>query len=350
MESVTGGNMYLTRLFNSVLGMAILLQAGCGGEPPAALAAPQPAPFRMALPLNKAVGKGVEHERAEWPAGPFHSPSLAFLLLSPSTAPSPRDTITEPLLVTELRRDGPELPRDAREAMEEVHSWFRQDMDADERDRLLESYYGFYQRYDPVDLQTFRRRVHSRLPRYRELIHQAAEANGLHWMLLAAVAYQESHWNPRARSPTGVRGMMMLTRVTAAELGVDNRLDPGQAIPAGARYLAGLRKRLPASVREPDRTWMALAAYNIGYGHLMDARQLCAELHQDPDSWDDLKEILPLLANKAYYRHLRYGYARGWEPVRYVRRVRDYLDELAELTGGDDSAPVAVALRTVSAP
>jgi membrane-bound lytic murein transglycosylase F len=143
-------------------------------------------------------------------------------------------------------------------------------------------------------------------------------------VLLAAQAYQESHWNPRARSPTGVRGIMMLTQITAREVGVTNRLDPRQSIFGGARYLARMRARLPEDIAEPDRTWLALAAYNVGWGHLKDARELARELGLNPDHWRELREALPLLAEPRYYEELKYGYARGTEPVRYVQRIREY--------------------------
>jgi membrane-bound lytic murein transglycosylase F len=121
---------------------------------------------------------------------------------------------------------------------------------------------------------------------------------------------------------------MMLTRRTAKELGVHNRLDPKQSIDGGADYLVKLRKRLPESIREPDRTWMALAAYNVGYGHLTDARKLAKEDGGDNSRWMDVKNYLPLLSQKRYYKQTRHGYARGSEPVSYVQNIRRYFDVL----------------------
>ena len=121
---------------------------------------------------------------------------------------------------------------------------------------------------------------------------------------------------------------MMLTLRTAGELGVTNRLDPSQSIAGGSRYLGGLRERLDESVREPDRTWMALAAYNVGFGHLEDARRLAEKLGRNPDLWIDVKKVLPLLTQQRYYRQTRYGYARGQEPVNYVQNIRRYYDVL----------------------
>ena len=192
---------------------------------------------------------------------------------------------------------------------------------------LLARHYGHVRDYDYAGTPTYLRHVNRRLPNYRELFEQAAERTGLDWMLLAAVAYQESHWNPLAVSPTGVRGMMMLTRVTARQLGIENRTDAAQSIDGGARYLRGLIERFQ-DIPQPDRTWLALAAYNVGYGHVRDAMWITEKRGGDPTKWADVKESLPLLRRKKWYRQTRYGYARGHEPVRYVENIRSYYDIL----------------------
>ena len=180
------------------------------------------------------------------------------------------------------------------------------------------------EKFDYVDMRTFVRRMHSRLPALEPLFREAADKYGIPWTLLAAQAYQESHWNRRAKSPTGVRGIMMLTLTTAKEMGVESRLDPAQSIMGGAKYLSRLEKRIPDSVSGDDRWWFALAAYNVGMGHLKDARYLAEDLGLDPNSWLDLRGVLPLLSQKKYYQDLKYGRARGTEPVTYVRRIRNY--------------------------
>ena len=198
-------------------------------------------------------------------------------------------------------------------------------------EQLVEKYYGHVEDFDYVGTRTFLRAAKQRLPKYLPLFQKYA-SDEFDWRLLAAISYQESHWNPRARSPTGVRGMMMLTLPTARQLGVKSRIDAEQSIKGGARYLAKVKKRIPERIKEPDRTWLALAAYNIGYGHLEDARRITQKLGRDADRWVDVKEHLPLLRRREYYKFTRYGYARGDEPVQYVDNIRRYYETLIWMT------------------
>ncbi|MEQ8267709.1 MAG: membrane-bound lytic murein transglycosylase MltF [Parvibaculum sp.] len=199
--------------------------------------------------------------------------------------------------------------------------------------RLDRHFFGFLPLFDYVDLRAFSRAVDERLPDYEKIIRRAARENGLSWQLLAAVAYQESHWEPDARSPTGVRGFMMLTQQTAKQLGVKNRLDPVESIAAAARYLADLKSRIPISVEEPDRTWFTLAAWNMGLGHVYDARALAVRLGRNRDDWSDLRRVLPLLNNAAYAGQLKHGPARGGQAVHFVQQVRTYKHILEAETG-----------------
>ncbi len=172
--------------------------------------------------------------------------------------------------------------------------------------------------------QLFMRRINERLGDYEALFKSAGAQYQLDWRLLAAMAYQESHWNPLAKSPTGVRGLMMLTQNTASELNIDNRLDPEQSIRGGAQYLVHILKRIPDDILEPDRTWLALAAYNVGMGHLEDARVLTDRAGKNPDLWRDIRQYLPLLQQKKYYQTVKHGFARGREPVQYVQNIRHF--------------------------
>ncbi len=189
-------------------------------------------------------------------------------------------------------------------------------------------------RFDRVDAPDFVRSVRERLPAYRPRFEEAAADTGLDWRLLAAIGYQESRWDETAVSPTGVRGLMMLTAETAQRVGVSDRTDPRDSILGGARYLVVIRDTIPARIPEPDRTWLALAAYNVGYGHLEDARVLAQRLGRNPDAWPDVRETLPLLAQERWYTQTKRGYARGWEPVGFVRNVQTYLELLEWMTGG----------------
>jgi membrane-bound lytic murein transglycosylase F len=195
--------------------------------------------------------------------------------------------------------------------------------------RLFDRYFGHIKRIRAIEAAQLLEDIRTRLPHYREEFSQAGTVTGIDWRLLAALAYQESRWDPAATSPTGVRGMMMLTEETADRLGVGNRLDARESIRAGARYLADLMDRLPAEVAMPDRLWLALAAYNLGMGHLNGARQFAAGLKRDPASWYDMKTVLPLLARPEYYSRLKSGRARGGEAVILVENVRTYFDIIA---------------------
>lgn len=220
------------------------------------------------------------------------------------------------------------MPREAFALRTKLRSWVETVRRNGELNAVLERYYGHVDPFDYVDLKRFQQRIASQLPKYRPWFEAAAQESGVRWTLLAAQAYQESHWNPRAQSPTGVRGIMMLTLETAGALGITDRLDPKPNVFAGAKHLVSLRARLPEEIQEPERTWFALAAYNVGLGHLQDAQALARKLGRNPYSWAEMKTVLPLLEEAEFYSQLQYGYARGSEPVRYVDRVREYEDVL----------------------
>ena len=190
--------------------------------------------------------------------------------------------------------------------------------------RLIERHFTFNERRTFISTRTFLMLKEQRLPEVKGMIEQVAIEYNLDWRLLAAISYQESHWDADARSPTGVRGMMMLTRATAEELNVDDRRDPMQSLRGGARYYKKLLGRLPSGIEASDRSWFALAAYNIGLGHLEDARVITEQNGGNPNLWNDVRENLPLLRQQKWFKTTRYGYARGDEAARYVRNIRDY--------------------------
>ena len=195
--------------------------------------------------------------------------------------------------------------------------------------RLEDRYFGHIRRINELGIARFLQDVQTKLPDYRRDFQIAQEITGLDWRLIAALAYQESKWDPLATSFTGVRGMMMLTGDTADRLGVKNRLDPRESIRAGARYLADLADDLPEEVKEPDRTWLAIAAYNLGMGHMNGGRAIAESMQRDPNSWYDMKKVLPLLSRPEYYSRLKSGKARGGEAVIMVENIRTYYDTLS---------------------
>ena len=203
--------------------------------------------------------------------------------------------------------------------------------------QVKDRYYGHTDKFDYVGTRNFIRHYESRLPRYRAMFEEAAAEWGVDWRLLAAIAYQESHWRSGAVSPTGVRGIMMLTEATAQYLGIEDRVDPRNSIFGGAQYYARQTERVADTVDEPDRTWMALAAYNVGFNHIKDARQIVEWRGGNPDTWVDISEALPLLAQRQWYSRVPFGYARGWEPVLYVNNIRAYYNILQWLTTNEEA-------------
>jgi membrane-bound lytic murein transglycosylase F len=195
-------------------------------------------------------------------------------------------------------------------------------------DRLAERYVPDARAFARPDASAFLDSIRTLLPQWKAMFGDAQAHTGVEWRLLAAIAYQESKWDPYAVSETGVRGFMQITEETAKQLGIADLLDPGESVLGAARYLRDLKSKLPARIGEPDRTWLALAAFNIGLGHLEDARVLAQKQKLNPDLWSDVRKALPLLALPEFHAGARNGYARGGMPVAFVDRVRAYYDIL----------------------
>lgn len=229
---------------------------------------------------------------------------------------------------------------------EAAHGFFEQIAQNGQLEEMRERYYGHVQTFDFVENRRFLKHVYQRLPSYKNSFVEAAQRFELDWRLLAAIGYQESHWDPLAVSPTGVQGIMMLTQTTADELGVEDRADPHASIEGGARYLTRIKRRLPQEIAEPDRTWFALAAYNMGMGHLEDARELTARRGGDARKWRDVKGALPLLMQPQWYEQTRFGHARGKEALEYVENIRSYYDILVWRTEPGNSAPRLTAVTS----
>ncbi|MEE9332254.1 MAG: membrane-bound lytic murein transglycosylase MltF [Methylophilaceae bacterium] len=196
---------------------------------------------------------------------------------------------------------------------------------------LIDRYHGNSKRLNPIDINTFLARRNTRLPQYVKLFKEAQEVTGLDWRLLASLSYQESHWDTFSTSPTKVRGLMMLTEATSDRMGVTDRLDPKQSIPAGAKYVNLMIDTVPDRVPEPDRTYMALASYNVGYAHVEDARVLAQRLGLSPNSWVDVKKALLKLRDPKHYSKAKYGYCRCAQPVVYVESIRSYYNIMTRI-------------------
>lgn len=195
--------------------------------------------------------------------------------------------------------------------------------------KIYEKYYSDKNIFDYFDLKKFHQRLQTRLPRYESVIKYYARKYGFDWRLIAAVVYQESHFNPRAESFTGVKGLMQVTLSTAQEVGISNRLDSRQSIKGGIKYLHKLYSRWE-EIPGRDRMYFALASYNVGYGHVRDAQRLAEKRGLDAGEWSSLKQTLPLLSLKKYYQETKNGYARGSEPVRYIEHIQTYYDILKQ--------------------
>lgn len=197
--------------------------------------------------------------------------------------------------------------------------------------RLVDRYYGHAAKLTAIDSETLIEKIAAELPHLKPVFEEAEAVSGIDWRLVAAIGYQESHWDASATSPTGVRGFMMLTDETADRLQVKDRLDAHDSILGGARYFALLKESIPPRIAEPDRTFLALAAYNQGVGHLEDARILAQKSGLNPDKWQDVRQVLPRLADPDAFQALPHGYARGFEAVQFVDNVRNYYDILARM-------------------
>jgi membrane-bound lytic murein transglycosylase F len=215
--------------------------------------------------------------------------------------------------------------RGARDLLRKVNRFFTTLTQNGEIARFAGQSSGDIRPFEYEESRVFHEHVVERLPRYQPLFTDAATQTGIDWRLLAAIGYQESKWNPGAASEDGALGLMMLTPDTAVAMGINDRADPRQNIFAGSRYFASVRVKIPDRIPEPDRTWLAVAAYNVGYGHLEDARVITQTRGLNPDSWADVRQELPLLAQERWYTQAKHGYARGWEPVQFVDRVQRFL-------------------------
>ena len=191
---------------------------------------------------------------------------------------------------------------------------------------LEEELDSFWREQDPAGKEIFLSRMNQRLPKWEELFKKAAIQSDLHWTLLAAISYQESHWNPHAISKTGVRGLMMLTQTTAKEVGISRRTDPKQSVFGGSIYFQRLLEQFPDSIPRQDKLWMTMAAYNLGFSYLKEARKITRANNKNPNSWKEVSNALSLMARKEQDKIM---IERINEALDYVQKVQLYYRTLS---------------------
>lgn len=192
--------------------------------------------------------------------------------------------------------------------------------------RIQDKYSGFLpESSDRYALRHLMQTLQQELPRHAKTIRKAARRYEIDPLLLVALIYHESRFDPEAVSRTGVRGIMQITQATAQELGLEDPTDPSASILAGARYLRQIWNRLDhPDLTDWDRWFLALSAYNQGLGHTRDAMALAGSLGLQETSWNDIKSVFPLLSQRAYYSQTRHGQTRGFEAVAHVEAIRYY--------------------------
>lgn len=211
----------------------------------------------------------------------------------------------------------------------ELSVWFQKASRQGKVSALQDRYQDPFKKLTEYDRMHFFKALKTRYNLYGKFFKNSARDFGLPWQLIAAVSYQESHWYEDATSFTGVKGLMQLTKQTAEHLGVENRDDPEQSVWGGTKYLRYLIASQPKGIPQNDRLAIALATYNVGKAHILDAQRLAVNMGKNPFAWKDLKQVLPLLADPDYLPLLKYGAARGQEPVDFVERVHTYYEILS---------------------
>lgn len=220
------------------------------------------------------------------------------------------------------------FPQKSAYLKQDMYSWLNVYNQSGKMAQLKDRYYNYELFFDSYNTKMFYKRIKIRLGQYKKYFKKYGKKYNIPWTLLASISYQESHWNLHAKSFTGVKGLMMLTKRTAKILGIKDRLNPQESIQGGTRHIKHMLKIVPRGVKNEDRLRFALAAYNVGMGHIYDARKVAKKLNYNPNIWSDLKNVLPLLSQKKYYKNLKYGYARGSESVKYVEAIYNYRDIL----------------------
>lgn len=206
------------------------------------------------------------------------------------------------------------------------------------RDRQSDAYQRIYDKYFEnrermAELRAGKLGASGEISPYDALAKKYGEAHDIDWRLILAQMYQESRFDPQARSFAGARGLMQLMPATARELGVTDITDPEQNVGGGVKYLRSLIDRFDPALPMRQRIRFALASYNAGFYHVKDARTLAATQGLDPNRWfGHVERAIQLLEHPRYYRDAKFGYCRGREPAQYVSRIQSRYEGFAELT------------------
>ena len=229
-----------------------------------------------------------------------------------------------------VRKNSPDL-------LKAINSWIAKEKKSDD-------YYVIYNKYFK-NTKAYRRRVQSdffsknsnKISQYDAIIKENAAKIGWDWRFLCSQVYQESRFDPKAKSWAGAGGLIQLMPATAKEVGVNNRLDPAQNIKGGVKYLDKMREKFDAVKDSIQKIKFTLAAFNCGAGHVFDAMRLAEKHGKDPHVWDEnVEEYILKLSEKKYYldETVKYGFVRGQEPYNYVRDIflrYEYYKQFIEL-------------------
>jgi membrane-bound lytic murein transglycosylase F len=216
-----------------------------------------------------------------------------------------------------VRKNSPEL-------LNVINKWIA-------KEKKKDDYYVIYNKYFK-NTKSFRGRIQrdfysknsNKISKYDAIIKNNAAKIGWDWRFLCSQAYQESRFDPKAKSWAGAGGLIQLMPATAKEVGVTNSYNPKENVKGGVKYLGKMRDKFDSVTDSVQKIKFTLAAFNCGAGHIFDAMRLAEKNGKDPAIWDNsVEEYILKLADKKYYLDevVRYGFVRGTEPYNYVRDI-----------------------------
>jgi membrane-bound lytic murein transglycosylase F len=229
---------------------------------------------------------------------------------------------------------------EAKTLLKATNTWIK-------KEKKEKDYYVIYNKYFK-NKRNFRRRVNSpfyslnqkQISKYDHIIKENSRQLGWDWRLLASLIYQESRFDPEAESWSGAKGLMQLMPGTAEEMGVTATADAGEVISAGSRYLKKLYDNFEEITDSVQRIKFAMAAYNCGLSHVVDAQNLAQVKGLNNTVWDDhVEKMILALSLPQNYNHevVKYGYVRGLEPLQYVQQIFQRYDHYRKFIDSETS-------------